>query len=163
MLRKSTFLIGMLAVSPALVAFSVPSRAAAQQSGERWWVWVLIILVVLLELWWCLRHCLKRKAGAAPEAEVAAPPRAVEAPGLDDLQRIEGIGPKISGLLQSASITTFAQLANADVDRLRQIVREAGITIANPDTWPEQAGLAAAGRWEELEVLQEELKGGRRV
>jgi len=93
MLRKSTFLISMLAVSPALVAFSVPSRAAAQQSGERWWVWVLIILVVLLELWWCLRHCLKRKAGAAPEAGVAAPPRAVEAPGLDDLQRIEGIGP----------------------------------------------------------------------
>jgi hypothetical protein len=38
-----------------------------------------------------------------------------------------------------------------------------GITIADPSTWPEQAGLAAAGRWSELEVLQEELKGGRRV
>ena len=38
-----------------------------------------------------------------------------------------------------------------------------GITIADPSTWSEQAGLTAAGRWSELEVLQEELKGGRRV
>jgi predicted flap endonuclease-1-like 5' DNA nuclease len=84
-------------------------------------------------------------------------------PAPDDLQRIEGIGPKISGLLQAAGITTFAQLAAGDVGRLERIVREAGITIADPTTWPEQARLAAAGRWDELEVLQEELKGGRRV
>jgi hypothetical protein len=38
----------------------------------------------------------------------------------------------------------------------------ADIHIATPDTWPEQAGLAAAGRWEELEALQDSLKGGRK-
>jgi hypothetical protein len=46
MFRKSRFLIGLLVVSPALVASYSPSQAAAQQSGERWWVWVLIALVV---------------------------------------------------------------------------------------------------------------------
>jgi predicted flap endonuclease-1-like 5' DNA nuclease len=74
--------------------------------------------------------------------EAVAPPRAAEALAPDDLQRIEGIGPKISGLLQAAGITTFAQLTASDVGRLEQIVREAGITIADPTTWPEQARLA---------------------
>lgn len=152
MFRKYRFSFGLLVVSPALVAFRSPSLAVQQQTGERWWVWVLVILVVLLELWWCLRHCIKRRE--APAAETPAP---------DDLEHIEGIGPKISGLLRAAGITTFAQLAASDVSRLEQIVMGAGITIADPATWPEQARLAAAGRWNELEVLQEELKGGRRV
>jgi predicted flap endonuclease-1-like 5' DNA nuclease len=81
----------------------------------------------------------------------------------DDLKRIEGIGPKISRLLQATGITTFAQLAATDVNQLRRILRGAGITIADPGTWPEQASLAAADRWDELEALQDELKGGRRV
>ena len=169
MFRKCRFSIGLMATSPALVAFCSPPRAAAQRGSIPWWVWVLIIvvlLVVALLLWWWLCRRRKReeeRAVPATQAEPAAPPRAPEAPAPDDLQRIEGIGPKISGLLQGAGITTFAQLAAADVVRLDQIVRAAGITIADPTTWPEQARLAAAGRWEELEVLQEELKGGRRV
>lgn len=80
----------------------------------------------------------------------------------DDLKIVEGIGPKIEGILHNAGIQTFAQLAAANVSQLEQIVREdAGIRIAFPDTWPEQARLAAAGNWEALEKLQEELKGGR--
>lgn len=81
----------------------------------------------------------------------------------DDLKIVEGIGPKIEGILHAAGIKTFAQLAAASVSQLEQIVREdAGIRIAFPDTWPEQARLAAAGNWDALETLQEELKGGRR-
>jgi predicted flap endonuclease-1-like 5' DNA nuclease len=81
----------------------------------------------------------------------------------DDLKIVEGIGPKIEGILHEAGIKTFAQLAAASVSQLEQIVREdAGIRIAFPDTWPEQARLAAAGDWDALETLQEELKGGRR-
>jgi large subunit ribosomal protein L17 len=30
-----------------------------------------------------------------------------------------------------------------------------------PKTWPEQAQLAAEGRWEELDKLQDLLRGGR--
>jgi hypothetical protein len=159
MFHKRPFLTGLLAISPALVAFVGPSQAVAQQGGLPWWAWVLIVVVLLVLaflLWWWL--CRGKK-----EEKVAPPPRAAAPPAPDDLQRIEGIGPKISGLLQAAGIMTFSRLATADVGRLEQIVRDAGITIADPSTWPEQAGLAAAGRWSELEVLQEELKGGRRV
>ena len=82
----------------------------------------------------------------------------------DNLRRIEGIGPKISGVLQAAGITTFDQLAATDVSQLRQILTEAGLAaLADPSTWPEQAGLAAADKWDALEALQDGLKGGRRV
>jgi predicted flap endonuclease-1-like 5' DNA nuclease len=79
------------------------------------------------------------------------------------LRRIEGIGPKISALLQTAGLTTFAQVAATEAASLRQILREGGIRMANPATWPEQAQLAAAGEWEALEALQDQLKGGRRT
>jgi len=103
--------------------------------------------------------------GVAPltvEEEVEEPVlKAIEP---DDLKLIEGIGPKISSLLQAAGIMTFAHLASTDVRRLKQIIAEAGLTaLADPATWPEQATLAATGQWNELETLQEELKGGRRV
>jgi predicted flap endonuclease-1-like 5' DNA nuclease len=81
----------------------------------------------------------------------------------DDLKIIEGIGPKIEGILHDSGIKTFAELAAASVSQLEKIVRkDAGIRIAFPDTWPEQAKLAAAGDWTALETLQDELKGGRR-
>jgi predicted flap endonuclease-1-like 5' DNA nuclease len=82
----------------------------------------------------------------------------------DDLKCIEGIGPKISGLLNDAGILTFAQLAAAEVDHLEQILEKAGARyqLADPSTWPEQARLAAADDWLALASFQDELKGGRR-
>jgi uncharacterized protein (DUF697 family) len=80
----------------------------------------------------------------------------------DDLTRIEGIGPKISELLQDRGIATFTQLAEIDVDRLRQILHEANLRRSDPGTWPEQAKLAAAGQWEALDALQKQLTAGRR-
>jgi predicted flap endonuclease-1-like 5' DNA nuclease len=78
------------------------------------------------------------------------------------LKRIEGIGPKISSLLQAAGVLTFAQLAETDVGRLKEILDEAGLgALADPTTWPQPAGLAAAGQWDALQALQDELKGGR--
>jgi len=87
----------------------------------------------------------------------------IEGPPADDLTRIAGIGPKISSVLQDVGIMTYSQLADSDVDRLRQILDESGIRLADPDTWPEQARLAAAGDWDALKGLQGQLKGGRRV
>lgn len=83
----------------------------------------------------------------------------------DDLKKIEGIGPKIAGLLKEDGIRTFAQLAAAEVTRLQDVLDRAGsrYKLANPETWPEQAGCAAAGRWEDLGTLQDQLKGGRRA
>jgi predicted flap endonuclease-1-like 5' DNA nuclease len=86
------------------------------------------------------------------EAAAAAP---------DDLTLIEGIGPKIQDLLQSIGIRTFPQLAAANVQKIADMLRGAGLAMANPGSWPQQAKLAAEGAWEALEELQEELKGGR--
>ena len=103
----------------------------------------------------------------APEAEVEVAAEAPAAPAKpDDLKRIEGIGPKIASVLQAGGISTYAQLADSDPDQLRQILEESDprlIRIANPDTWPEQASLVAAGDTDGLEELKAALKGGRRA
>jgi predicted flap endonuclease-1-like 5' DNA nuclease len=80
----------------------------------------------------------------------------------DDLAVIEGIGPKIAGVLREAGINTFAQLAATDVARLTEILQGANLRLAAPESWPEQAELAAAGDWDALKELQDRLKGGRR-
>jgi NADH-quinone oxidoreductase subunit I len=101
----------------------------------------------------------KAAAKAKAEAEKAAKAKATEP---DDLKRIEGIGPKISGLLQEAGIKTFAQLAATEVDRIKEILEEAKLLhLADPTTWPKQAKLAAAGKWEALESWQDKLSGGK--
>ena len=82
----------------------------------------------------------------------------------DDLELIEGIGPKIAAVLKAAGIVTFADLAAADTSRLVEILQqEPNLRSADPGTWPEQAALAATGKWDELKVLTEQLKGGRRA
>lgn len=150
----------MLGKSNAFAALLLPVflQGAGHGGATPWWVWLLVIIGVLamLLIWWLFQ----REAKPAPRAEV----RTEAAVPFDDLTRIEGIGPKIAGLLRKAGITTYAQLAETDVERLRQILDEARLLqIADPTTWPEQARLAAEGRWEELKALQDELKGGRRV
>lgn len=189
MFRKYSVLIGLMVASLALTAFFSPFQAAWQAAIIPWWGWGLLILVLVL-LWWWLSRRPEEKAAATdkveaeapspvveaeappPVVEAKAPPPVVEAPAPvekpappvpDDLKRIEGIGPKISDVLQAAGITTFAQLAATDVSRLEQILMEAGLRLADPSTWPEQASLAADGQWDALEALQNELKGGKRV
>jgi predicted flap endonuclease-1-like 5' DNA nuclease len=82
----------------------------------------------------------------------------------DDLKVIEGIGPAISGILRDHGIATFRALAGTPVDRLNEILTEARLNrLADPATWPEQARLAAEGKWDALEELQGRLKAGRRV
>ncbi|MFK7965332.1 MAG: helix-hairpin-helix domain-containing protein [Burkholderiaceae bacterium] len=82
----------------------------------------------------------------------------------DDLTKVEGIGPKIAEHLQAAGIKTFAQLAQATQEQLQKVLDDAGprYSIHKPDTWPEQAALAAAGKWDELDKLKDELDGGKR-
>jgi ribosomal protein L30 len=106
-----------------------------------------------------------------PKAPVAAETPVVEASTVaetptqaDDLEQIEGIGPKIAGVLTAAGIVTFADLAAADTSRLTEILQqEPNLRSADPGTWPEQAALAAAGKWDEFKALSEQLKGGRRA
>jgi predicted flap endonuclease-1-like 5' DNA nuclease len=87
--------------------------------------------------------------------EVAAPAKA------DDLALIEGIGPRIRDVLSEAEITTFSQLADMQPDQIDEILRAAKLSPTHPESWPEQARLAAEGKMDELQRLQDSLKGGR--
>jgi predicted flap endonuclease-1-like 5' DNA nuclease len=82
----------------------------------------------------------------------------------DDLTVIEGIGPAIAKVFEAAGITTLRQLAASNPTALRKILHQAGpqYDSHDPDTWPEQAELAAAGKWSDLKTLTDELHGGRR-
>ena len=81
----------------------------------------------------------------------------------DDLTIVEGIGPKINQVLHTAGIQSLSQLADCEVTQLKDILISAGIRLADPATWPEQAKLAAVGDQETLKALQATLKGGRKV
>ena len=80
----------------------------------------------------------------------------------NDLMIVEGIGPKIAELLNINGITTWKGLSDTPSRKIKSILEGAGsrFSLANPITWPKQAALAAAGNWEELAKLQDELNGG---
>lgn len=81
----------------------------------------------------------------------------------DDLRKIEGIGPKISDLLNNAGIHSFEQLSGHSRDFIKEILNEAGpqFRMHEPESWPHQANLAAKGDWDELEKYQDFLIAGR--
>ncbi len=86
--------------------------------------------------------------------------------GLNDLQIVEGIGPKIENLLRRSSIDTWKKLADGDPEEIREmLVTEGGARyrLHDPTTWSKQALLAHQGKWKELKDLQDELHGGRPV
>jgi predicted flap endonuclease-1-like 5' DNA nuclease len=93
---------------------------------------------------------------------VATPGRDILLPADDDLTVVEGVGPHIAKVLVAAGIPTLSALAKAEPAQLERVLRDAGLNLAQPDTWPEQARLAASGRMEELERLQERLRAGKR-
>ncbi len=82
-----------------------------------------------------------RSAGVAIETEApAAEPatRAAEATlAADDLTEIKGIGPVFAERLRQAGITTFADVAKASADQLREVTH--ATSVANPDEWIAQA------------------------
>jgi predicted flap endonuclease-1-like 5' DNA nuclease len=78
----------------------------------------------------------------------AAKAKGFDMKGPDDLEVVEGIGPKIAQLLRQHGITTFVQLATASPAEILAILEKGGpnFRIANPGTWPEQAVLLRAKR-----------------
>ena len=96
-----------------------------------------------------------------PTAQAVAKPASKS----DDLKKIEGVGPKIAEILNGGGILSFADLAKADIGDIKNLLDAAGprYQMHDPTSWPQQAQLAAAGKWDELEVLQDKLDGGRIV
>jgi predicted flap endonuclease-1-like 5' DNA nuclease len=158
--------------------------------GKLWLRWVLFGgALVAWAVWQRWQRYLEEQAYPSPVREPAVPPKpaekpptpetkaepetrveeapsstpAEEVPEPDDLTRIEGIGPKVAGVLADAGITTYARLAETEVEALREILRDASLPFMNPVTWPEQAALAAKDAWADLTTLQTDLKGGQRA
>jgi len=100
---------------------------------------------------------------AAPDVDFVSPLPLVQPDKPDDLTAIEGIGPKINALFKQHGIFTFAQLAEASLERLQAILSAGGprFAIADPSTWAEQARMARDGEWDALTRFQDSLKGGR--
>ena len=158
-----------------------------EDNGLSWWwlgVKVGVVTALILLWWWDNKNKKKLQMAVDDESsgenqsiplpEETAPPVVAEEeeligstsevpPEPDDLMKIEGIGPKINTTLQEAGIRTFAQLAGSEPATLKQILVDAGIRIGYPDTWPEQASLAAKADWKALKEFQSGLQGGRRV
>jgi large subunit ribosomal protein L21 len=109
----------------------------------------------------------KAAAGAAAVAAVAkksAKVRGKKKDGSDDIEIIEGIGPKIAAILADAGFGTFDALSKAAPEKLTEVLHASGskFNMAKPDTWPEQAALAAKGDWDAFDKLTQELVGGVR-
>ncbi len=99
---------------------------------------------------------------AVPSFSIPESPAVAAAPQvIDDLEIIEGIGPKIAGVLKQAGVTRFDQLAAMEPAKISEILLAANLRLADPQSWPEQARLAAAGDKAGLQALQDRLKGGR--
>jgi predicted flap endonuclease-1-like 5' DNA nuclease len=84
--------------------------------------------------------------------------------GADDLEVVEGIGPKIAELLHAAGVHRFRQLSQMTPAQIQPILDAAGphFKLAVPETWPEQAALAANNQWHALKALQDSLSAGLR-
>jgi len=79
-----------------------------------------------------------------------------------DLERIEGIGPRIAGALRASGIHTFGALADSDVATLQAALEAAGLRFApSLPTWARQARLLADGDEAGFLALTEQLVAGR--
>jgi small subunit ribosomal protein S2 len=99
---------------------------------------------------------------AAPKKEAvekATKPKIAKA---DDLTKVEGIGPKAAEALVNAGFESYAKLAKAKPEKIKEILTEASSRMAHldPTSWPKQAGLAAENKWDELKEWQDSVKGG---
>jgi predicted flap endonuclease-1-like 5' DNA nuclease len=75
-----------------------------------------------------------------PEPKTAQPEKAVTAPVPDDLTVIKGIGPALQNRLRALGITTFADLAAANPDKLMAQLKGAQpLSRARVQHWTEAA------------------------
>ncbi len=81
---------------------------------------------------------------------------------LDDLQMLDGIGPKVQEALYNEGVTSFAHLASLSLRELEYIVQERQRVriVGSTSTWIQQAKLAALGDFEGLRELQSRISHG---
>ena len=80
----------------------------------------------------------------------------------DNLQIIEGIGPKMDEVLKANGVENWSALASQISESLRAILDKYGDSyrIIDPTTWPQQAKMAVDGNYDGLIALQKNLDTG---
>lgn len=80
----------------------------------------------------------------------------------NNLQIIEGIGPKMEEVLKENGIDSWSELAAKSPEELRAILNKYGDSykIIDPSSWSAQAKMAADGDFNGLVLLQKDLDGG---
>jgi predicted flap endonuclease-1-like 5' DNA nuclease len=81
----------------------------------------------------------------------------------DNLQIIEGIGPKMESILKENGIDIHATLGNKSLEELQAILSKYGdkYKIIDPKSWANQASLAGNGDFDGLISLQKSLNIGK--
>jgi len=106
----------------------------------------------------------KEDTPAPAETPKPAAPKSIYA-GIksDNLQIIEGIGPKMESVLKENGIDSHATLGSKSIDDLQAILNKYGdkYKIIDPKTWSSQAKLAGNGNYAELIDYQKKLDTGR--
>jgi large subunit ribosomal protein L21 len=104
----------------------------------------------------------KKAPAKATETKAKAAPKKASTKA-DDLTKIEGVGPKAAEAMVNAGLDTFAKVAKAKPEAIATILTDASSRLAHlvTTTWPQQAKLAADGKWDELKELQDKLDGGK--
>jgi predicted flap endonuclease-1-like 5' DNA nuclease len=161
--------ISNYALPPGSSLFSF-SAQEMQFAGMVWWAGLLVLLGAILVVWLSLMWQARQSPTDGdshleghPGGEESGHAQSVAGVVSDDLTRIEGIGPKIQQVLNEAGIFTFNQLAESDTRDLEAVLRQAGLRIHKPGSWPIQARLAAEGDWDQLAEMQGQLKAGRQT
>jgi predicted flap endonuclease-1-like 5' DNA nuclease len=101
-------------------------------------------------------------AGATGASVALAAAAGFKIKGNNDLEVIEGIGPKIADLFRNNGTHTFAQLSSMSLAEMHKVLENGGsrFKLANPGSWAQQARLCHENRWSELKALQDTLDGG---
>jgi len=98
----------------------------------------------------------------APKSEAPKKAKKTSTDKADDLTKIEGIGPKAAEALVNSGLETYAKVAKAKADKIKEILTAASSRMAHldPTSWPKQAKMASDGKWDALKEWQDNTKGG---
>jgi hypothetical protein len=110
-----------------------------------------------------VENCIIRVPAIIEKVKIQKAVKAKPVVVKDDLTKVEGIGKKIEALLYKNKIYSYKQLSKTTIKTLKEMLEAGGskFSMHNPGTWPKQAKLAAEAKWEDLELLQKHLQGGK--
>ena len=101
-------------------------------------------------------------AGSASAIVTAVTGPSASATSGDEIERVEGIGPRTADALRAAGITSFSQLAATSEARLRELMRAEGLpTPPSVGSWAKQGELLAKNDETGFKTLTDRLDNGR--